>query len=534
MAKRWSSVLVFAIFIWGALAPLTWVVWQSLAGIFSTSEILNYSQLGEMLKFTFLQSFLSSALSIVLGGGLAFYFAGTSLPFRGLIKKMSLIPYSFPSVVVAIAFILCFGRAGWIGQWFGENVSLMYNTSAIVAAHVFMNAPLVFTTLLLAIESLPQAYERQAKILALSNYNRWRYLVWPELRNDIWGLFLTIALICFSSFSIVLILGGSPQLATLEVGIYSAIKSDGNFGRASILSLFQILFSAPLVLLWKHVLSKQKRSVLSPNRQSLQRDSHHILNSDRFVFFFILSIYLSLIVPPLLSIAVDGIQGFSQLGGGNQFDVLVDAVKGSLKLSLVSALASVLSAWAYARFVIDLREKFPTLSNLLQEVPWFMMVFSPALLGIFWLYVSLKLSISVVDLSFGFLMLAHVMMTFPIVYRIIYPPLDRLLVGYHKPMALLNLSSTVRFLVIEWHELKFSLYAAWGVAVAFSVSEVSAVLLLSGGVYRTLSTLVFELMGSYKFSFAATVALMIGTFSVLWAYIVEGLQARQKGDGIGY
>ena len=534
MMKRWSSLLVFAIVIWGALAPLTWVIWQSLAGILNTSESLNYSQLWEMLKFTLLQSFLSSSISIVLGGGLAFYFAGRTVPFRNLIKRISFIPYSFPTVVVAIAFILCFGRSGWIGQWFGDDISLMYNTSAIVAAHVFMNAPLVFTTLLLAIESLPDIYERQAKVLALSNYSRWRYLVWPELRNDIWGLFLTITLICFSSFSIVLILGGSPQLATLEVGIYSAIKSEGDFGKASLLSLLQILLSAPLILLWKRVLSKQKRSVLIPNRPSLLRDQRHDLKSDRFAFFFILGIYMSLIVPPLLSIVVDGFKGISQLGESTQLNILVDAVIGSLKLSLVSSLGSVLSAWFYARFVIDLREKFPTLSNLLQEVPWFMMVFSPALLGIFWLYVSLKLSISVIDLSFGFLMLAHVMMTFPIVYRIIYPPLDRLLVGYHKPIVLLNLSSRVRFLVIEWNELKFSLYAAWGVAVAFSVSEVSTVLLLSGGDYRTLSTLVFELMGSYKFSFAATVALMIGIFSVLWAYFGEGLQARQKGDGIGY
>ena len=181
-----------------------------------------------------------------------------------------------------------------------------------------------------------------------------------------------------------------------------------------------------------------------------------------------------------------------------------------------------------------MREKFRVLSNLLQEVPWLMMVFSPALLGIFWLYVSIKSSLAVGDLGLGFLMVAHVMMTFPIVYRIIYPPLDRLLVGYHKPMTLLNLTSRVRFWVIEWHELKFSLYAAWGVAVAFSVSEVSTVLLLSGGDYRTLSTLVFELMGSYKFSFAATVALMIGIFSILWAYFVERLQARQKGDDLGY
>ena len=534
MAKIFSLVWVLSIVFWGVLSPLGWVVWQSLAGILNGSGFPVLGHLWVMVKFTLWESFLSSLLSLVLGGGLAFYFAGRRFPLRELIRKMSLLPYTFPTVVVAVAFILSFGRSGWIGSWLGDNISLMYNTSAIIVAHVFINGPLVFSTLLLAMESMPEVYERQAKILALSTYYRLRYLIWPELRHDIFGLFLTIFLICFSSFSIVLILGGSPQLATLEVGIYSAIKSDGNFKSASLLCLLQILFSAPLILLLKRVLSRQKNSGVPSPIKSQIRNSREFTKSDRFTFYLLLAVYLSILVPPLLAIVLDGVMGLSKIGENPHLPMLLNAFSGSLKLSLVSSLCSVLSAWVYARFVIDIRENSPVLSSVLQDVPWFMMVFSPALLGIFWLFLKIKSFSILGDGYFGFLILAHLMMTFPIVYRMIYPTLERILSRYHRPMAILNLSAKVRFLVVEWHELKFSLYAAWGVAVAFSVSEVSTILLVSGGDFRTLSTLVFELMGSYKFSFAATVALIIGIVSVLWAYFIERLQARQIGGGIPY
>ena len=530
MAKRLSWLLVFVIFLLGLLAPLSWVVWQAFAGIFARSSSLDISPLWEMLKFTLLQSFVSGAVSVFMGGVLAFYYAGNNLPFRGLVKKISLIPYSFPTVVVAVAFILTFGRSGWIGQWFGEHTSLMYNTPAIVAAHVFMNAPLVFSTLLLAMESLPQVYDRQAQILALSHYDRWRYWVWPELRYDIFGLFLTISLICFSSFSIVLILGGSPQLATFEVGIYSAIKSEGNFESASLLCLLQIIGSAPLILLLKRLVPKQKNSLAVRSIHSLKGEGLPLSKSDKSMFYLLLFLYLSILVPPLLAILVDGLQGLLERGDSTEASVLLDAFSGSLKLSFISSLVSVLSAWIYARVVIDLRERFPGLSGMLQEVPWFMLLLSPALTGVFWLFVTIKTSSVLGDGYFMYLILAHFIMTFPIVYRMIYPALDRLVVRYHRPIALLNMSSKVRILAIEWHELKLCLLSAWGVAIAFSVSEVATVLLVSGGGYRTLATLVFESMGSYKFGFAATVALIIGIISVLWAYFYEVLRAKENRD----
>ncbi|NIP75463.1 MAG: hypothetical protein GTN90_05530, partial [Xanthomonadales bacterium] len=55
-------------------------------------------------------------------------------------------------------------------------------------------------------------------------------------------------MLCFTSFALVLMLGGGPQASTLEVAIYEAARLDFDLARAATLSLIQLAICA-LVLL---------------------------------------------------------------------------------------------------------------------------------------------------------------------------------------------------------------------------------------------------------------------------------------------
>jgi thiamine transport system permease protein len=533
MALGASWVLAMSLVVMGVVSPLVWMIVQSFSVLFSQSSDPNMTYLLEMIKFTFLQSLVSGAFSIVLGGGLALMAAGKEFPFRRFLKGLSLVPYSFPAVVVAVAFILSFGQSGFLGTWFGENFSFIYSAKGVVAAHVFMNAPFVFSTLLVSLESLPQSYEKQARMLSLSIWQRLRFWIWPEVSKDVWGLFLSVVLTCVSSFSIVLILGGSPQLATLEVGIYSSIKSDGNFQNAAFIGLIQLLLVAPLIYFLRRLTSRHKSDHFSSVALLPREIFSSYTRSEKLFFLAFILAYLAVLSPPLASILMDGLKGLPQLVESRNSKIFGEALWGTAKLSLVSSSASVLVAWAYGRFLIDMRGRLPAPARFLSEVPWLMMAFSPALLGAFWLFLAIEASLVIGDMHFYFLVLAHFMMVFPLAFRVIFPALDRLMTGYSKPLLLLDLSDWQRLRHVEWPEIKVPLLAAFGLGIALSLSEVSTVLLLSGGSYRTLSTLVFELMGSYRFSFAATVALCIGAFSVFLAFLLNSGDAKHDGGKIG-
>lgn len=50
--------------------------------------------------------------------------------------------------------------------------------------------------------------------------------------------------LCFTSFAIVMTLGGGPKATTIEVAIFQAIRFDFDLAKAVYLSLLQMFFAA--------------------------------------------------------------------------------------------------------------------------------------------------------------------------------------------------------------------------------------------------------------------------------------------------
>ncbi len=66
----------------------------------------------------------------------------------------------------------------------------------------------------------------------------WRQVAWPYLRADLACLYLFVFSLCFTSFSLPLLLSGE-RATTLEVVIYDLIRVEGRWDKAVLLALFQ-------------------------------------------------------------------------------------------------------------------------------------------------------------------------------------------------------------------------------------------------------------------------------------------------------
>jgi hypothetical protein len=83
---------------------------------------------------------------------------------------------------------------------------------------------------------LPGEYWKTAANLGLGGFTLFRLIEWPAMRRSVAGAAGLVFMLCATSFTLVLVLGGGPAATTLEVAIYQALRFDFDPNRAVLLS----------------------------------------------------------------------------------------------------------------------------------------------------------------------------------------------------------------------------------------------------------------------------------------------------------
>jgi thiamine transport system permease protein len=151
-----------------------------------------------------------------------------------------------PSIIAVYGIILLHGRQGYVSQlwhWLGgQPHSYIYGLIGILLAHVFFNLPLATRILLQRLEAIQPETWRLSSQLGMTSKDLWRHIEWPYLKGVLPQLAAMIFALCFTSFAIVMTLGGGPKATTIEVAIFQAIRFDFDIAKAVYLSLLQIAF----------------------------------------------------------------------------------------------------------------------------------------------------------------------------------------------------------------------------------------------------------------------------------------------------
>lgn len=243
---------------WPALAflvlflahPLAAILAQSLtpAGWGGLTAVLADPAVRHVLAWTTGQALLSSGLTVLLALPAAFLLGQVRFPGQGLAASLVLVPFVLPSVVVAAAFGALADPQGLVGRWTAPllGVSESPGLPAIVAAHVFYNLGLAARMMAGAWARLPRRLSEAAATLGASPVAVLLRLHLPLLTPAILAAGLVVFALCFSSFGVVLLLGGG-RLATLEVAIYQATAHYLDLPRAGSLALLQLAASATLL-----------------------------------------------------------------------------------------------------------------------------------------------------------------------------------------------------------------------------------------------------------------------------------------------
>ena len=206
------------------------------------------------LGFTFYQAALSTLFTLVFGLPAAYIFGRYTFPGKSLLRVLTTLPFILPTVVVAAAFNALIGPRGWVNlalmslfDLSAPPLQMLNSLPAILVAHVFYNTTIVIRVVGSAWSQLDPRMEQASRVLGATPLRTLREVTLPLLRPAILAAGLLVFMFDFTSFGVILLLGG-PQFATLEVEIFIQAMHMLNLPLAGLLSAVQLLCTLVLTV----------------------------------------------------------------------------------------------------------------------------------------------------------------------------------------------------------------------------------------------------------------------------------------------
>lgn len=219
--------------------PVSTMLWR---GVGAVGEALGNPSIRGVLWFTVAQAAASTVLTLAVGMGGAAMLARLRPRSRRIVRAAVTVPFVLPTVVVAGAFNATFTRLGL----YGDGFTLRHSVWAILAAHVFFNYAVVVRTVGSWWAGIDRRYDDAASVLGASRAATFRHVTWPLLRPSVAVAAVITFLFCFTSFGVILILGG-PRRATLETEIFRYAVTRLDFRTAAALAVIQLVAVVAMV-----------------------------------------------------------------------------------------------------------------------------------------------------------------------------------------------------------------------------------------------------------------------------------------------
>jgi thiamine transport system permease protein len=241
------------------------------------TKLVSTTYYARTLWFTTWQAAASTLLTVILALPGAYIFARYQFPGKGLLQALTTVPFVMPTIVVAAAFNALLGPRSHLNlalmALFGLGrppINLQHTIWIILLAHVFYNYTVVLRIVGGFWANLNPRLEEAARVLGADRWRVFRQVTLPLLAPALVAAALLVFIFCFTSFGVVLVLGG-PRFATLEVEIYRQTVHLFNLPLAATLSLAQIALTLIMTSVYTRLQARTARPLKFRPRQTTQR-----------------------------------------------------------------------------------------------------------------------------------------------------------------------------------------------------------------------------------------------------------------------
>jgi len=328
------------------LYPVATILVEGLAGegLRRLVELPGRGSFRSVAWFTLWQAVASTVLTVVVAMPAAHLLARRRFRGKALLRAATTVPFVLPTVVVGGAFLAVFERFGLDDGPF----RLTRTAGAILVAHVFFNVAVVLRTVGTFWEGLDPRAGEQARVLGATPWQAFRWVTWPALRPAVAAAASIVFLFCFTSFGVVLVLGG-PARATLETEVWRHAVSRGDLASATAVALVQLVAVVATVVV-SNRLQRRRAVVQRPVRRApLPRAGRDLLAGNLALLAVVLGLPVLVLVERSLRRVGSGGQSGGWSGGWtlDHYVALADRVNllpvsalGALGNSLLFAVAA--------------------------------------------------------------------------------------------------------------------------------------------------------------------------------------------------
>jgi thiamine transport system permease protein len=260
-----------------------------------------------VIWFTLWQATLSTLLTLMIGLPGAYLLARYEFRGKSLFQALSGIPFVLPTLVVAAAFNALLGPRGWVNiflmDWFDLTVPpirIINTITAILIAHVFYNTTIVLRMVGDFWSHLNPQIAQAARSLGANSWQTLRHVTLPLLLPAITTASLLIFIFNFTSFGVILVLGG-PRYATMEVEIYYQTISLFNLPLAAALSVIQLGLTLILTIFYTRLSARISRPL--PLRARKITQQRFVTWRSRIMAAVIIPTLLIMLTAPLFALS---------------------------------------------------------------------------------------------------------------------------------------------------------------------------------------------------------------------------------------
>lgn len=483
------------------------------------TQTLSSRRLLKIVIFTFFQAGLSTILTLVCAFPCAYIMSHYEFRGKKVLRIVSSIPFVLPAVVVAAAFQACFGSTG---LFFGLKID--HPLILILMAHVFYN----FCVMLRIISgfwiSLQGRIKEAAIMLGANPVNVFFTITLPLLRPAVSAASVLVFIFCFSSFGIILILGG-PAYSTIEAEIYRQAAHLFNLPLASFLSLIQIVFT--FILMWLYTRLTKKAARFSPDAAHLYlKDATKI--GERIAVGTAAAFIIVLCVMPLLALAAKSFiyNGkisvvfytalFENASDSIFYIPPFKAIEYSLFFAFVSLTIAMVVGVCAAVFICYCEQRFSTAWTTFFD-PVFMLPLSTSAVTLgFGIIITLDKPPLNLRTSILLIPISHALVGFPFVIRTVLPSLRAISDSLKDAAKVLGASPLVLFKSIDLPLISRALIAAAIFAFTISLGEFGATIFTARPETPTIPIAIYRFLGqpgslNYGQAMAISTILMVVT-----------------------
>ena len=407
--------------------------------------------------------------SLILGLLISIILVRFNIPGSKILFTLSVLPLVIPSYIGALTYVSAFSPKGLFVQLFSS-----FGINEIAGIDGFFGSWLVLTLFTYpyvvlicssALRNLDSTVEDAARSLGKNRFNVYTQVVIPRLKKPIIFSGLLVGLYVISDFGAVSLM----RYSTLTKAIYSYYEF--NINGDPVIFYSSILIVLALLISFIQRGSEEARSAKVSGTPKISEKTNLSPRSKVLIYTFLSLVIFSGLILPISVLSYWLIRGLS---AGNSVRAVFGGVVGSLSVSLLAALFSVIVSTPIIIMVSQYRSKF---GNVLERIMLALYGLPHISVGVAILFITIKIFPSIYQ-SFTALIISYLIVFLPQAIGAGQASMEQVKSNYLDASAGLGMSKLKSFYRITLPLIYRGLFAGGALVFLSTMKELPQTLLL--------------------------------------------------------